>query len=75
VPLAFNPNTWEAEAHKSLSSRPACSTKRNLVLKNKQTNKNKTKQNKTKKLSSIPCRRELKENIKLRQYASKLLKK
>jgi hypothetical protein len=56
----FNPRTWEAEAGRFLSSRPAWSTKwvpgqpglhRETLSQNKQTNKqtNKQKQNKTKK--------------------------
>jgi hypothetical protein len=56
VAHAFNPSTWEAEAGRFLSSRPAWSTERvpgqpglhreTLPRKNK-TKQNKTKQNKT----------------------------
>jgi hypothetical protein len=58
VVLAFNPSTREAEAGRSLNSRPACSTDRvsgqpglhgeTLSLKQNKTKQNKTKQNKTK---------------------------
>jgi hypothetical protein len=48
----FKPSTWEAEAGRFLSSKPACSTKRvPRQLKNKQTNKH-TKQTKKKKKDS-----------------------
>jgi hypothetical protein len=56
---AFNPSTWEAEAGRFLSSRPAWSTKvssrtakatqRNPVSKNKKTKKQKKNQKKKKK--------------------------
>jgi hypothetical protein len=61
---AFNPSTWEAEAGRYLSSRPAWSrvssrtaraTQRNPVSKQNKTNKqtNKQKQNKTKKKEKV----------------------
>jgi hypothetical protein len=45
---AFNPSTWEAEADRSLSLRPAWATQRNPVSKNKQTNKKTEKKEKEK---------------------------
>jgi hypothetical protein len=60
---AFNPSTWEAEAGRFLSSRPAWSTKmssrtaraiqRNPVSKNKQTNKQASKKNGTSKANGF----------------------
>jgi hypothetical protein len=47
---AFNPRTWEAEAGRFLSSRPARATKRNPALKKKKKNqKNKPQKNKKQK--------------------------
>jgi hypothetical protein len=54
VAHAFNPSTWEAEAGKFLSSRPAWSTKRvpgqsglhRETMSRQQQQQNKTKQNK-----------------------------
>jgi hypothetical protein len=48
VAHGFNPSTWEVEAGRFLSSRPARATQRNPVLKTKKTKKTKkpTKQKK-----------------------------
>jgi hypothetical protein len=56
---AFNPSTWEAEAGRFLSSRPAWSTepglhRETLSQKQNKTKQNKTKQNKTKQNISKP---------------------
>jgi hypothetical protein len=49
---AFNPSTWEAEAGRFLSSRPARAVQRNPVLKNK----NKTQKTKTNKQTRMQSR-------------------
>jgi hypothetical protein len=58
----FNPNTWEAEADVFLSSRPAWSTQRNLVSKNKKETKQTNKQ--TKNPNSPPKPKTLKVILK-----------